>query len=209
MYLKRVPYIELISEIIVSDGNSNDDTVEMAESFGVKVIRNTQRGRAHQMNVAAKEASGDILYFLHADSLPPKDFANEIVHYYQLGHRSGCFRLQFDHAHWFLTLNAWFTRFNMNVFRFGDQSLFMEKELFNSIGGFREDHILLEDQEIISRSQSSGNFTVIPRYITTSARKYINNGVIRLQCIYFYIYTLYRFGVSQTQLVREYHKLIS
>lgn len=209
MYLRRVPFIENISEIIVSDGNSSDNTVEVAESFGVTIVRNAKSGRAHQMNAGANAASGDILYFLHADSLPPRDFANEIRNHFEDGYFGGCFRLQFDHQHWFLRMNAWFTRFSPTWFRFGDQSLFISRNLFKSIGGFREDHILLEDQEIIKRIKAAGKFVVIPRYITTSARKYLDNGIYRLQWIYYYIFALYSFGVSQALLNKTYRQLIT
>ena len=106
-------------------------------------------------------------------------------------------------------MNAWFTRFNINCFRSGNQSLFIAKNLFDSIGGFREDHVVLEEQEMIDRLRANGSFVVIPRYITSSARKYMDNGVYRLQCIYFYIFALYRFGVSQNHISRMYQHLLS
>jgi rSAM/selenodomain-associated transferase 2 len=209
MYIKRVPFFESISEIIVSDGNSSDNTVEIAESFNVKVVKNEITGRAHQMNAGAKVATGAVLYFLHADSFPPRDFVHEIENHFHLGYSGGCFRLQFDHQHWFLRMNAWFTRFNLNWCRFGDQSLFVTRRVFNEIGGFREDHIVMEDQEIIRRIKSSSNFVVIPRYITSSARKYLETGIYRLQGIYFYIFALYSIGVPQPMLCKTYENLIT
>lgn len=209
IYLKRLPFFERISEIIVSDGNSTDDTVRIAESFEVKVIQNTNAGRAQQMNAGARAATGSVLYFLHADSLPPRDFVNEIENYYHQGYLGGCFRLQFDHQHWFLRLNAWFTRFNVNWFRFGGQSLFVTRQLFELIGGFREDHVVLEDREIIGRIKAAGKFVVIPRYITTSARKYLDNGIYRLQGVYYYMFALYTFGVSQGIMQKAYQHLMT
>ncbi len=67
------------------------------------------------------------------------------------GFGSGCFRLAFDHQHWFLKANAWVTRFDVNSIRFGDQSLFVTKNVFVKSGGFREDLLMMEDQEIIHR----------------------------------------------------------
>jgi rSAM/selenodomain-associated transferase 2 len=208
MYLNRVPFIEHITEIIVSDANSSDDTATIAASYGAIVFRTNDKGRAQQMNSAARTAKGKILYFLHADSLPPRDFVHQIVNHYTNGIQSGCFRLQYDSAHWFLRMNAWFTRFNVNWFRFGDQSLFIASELFQDIGGFREDFLMMEDQEIIRRIKGRAEFVVVPRYITTSARKYIENGIYRLQCIYYYIFALYSFGVSQPLLLRAYEHLL-
>jgi rSAM/selenodomain-associated transferase 2 len=207
-YLKDISSAALISEVIVSDGNSSDETIEIATSYGALVVSNEIAGRARQMNAAAKIARGKILYFLHADSIPPKHFAEQIVKTCTTSASGGCFRLRFDFPHWFLRLNAWFTRFNWNAIRFGDQSLFVLQTVFSEIGGFREDHLVLEDQEIICRIKTKGKFVVVPMYITTSARKYRKNGIYRLQFAFYYIYFLYRLGVAQPLLVHHYKRLI-
>lgn len=207
-YLQHVPHQKLITEIIVSDGNSTDGTAGIATGFHVHSLCVEKAGRSHQMNEAAKIAQGKILYFLHADSFPPKDFAQAIVTQVENGYPAGCFRLKFDYPHWFLRFNAWFTRFNITWFRFGDQSLFITRALFFSIGQFRKDHCILEDQEIIQRINSTSRFVVIPKYIITSARKYRQVGVYKLQGIYLYLYTLYRVGVHQSVLLKKYHQLI-
>ena len=208
IYLRRVPFMEYISEIIVCDGNSTDDTVYVAESFDIIVLKNIEGGRARQMNEGAKVAKGEILYFLSPDSLPPRDFAVEIVNNFHNGISSGSFRLQFDHHHWLLRLKSWITRFNFNWFRFGGQSLFINRDVFQKIGGFREDVVLLQDFEIIPRIKEAGRFVVIPRYITTSARKYLDKGIFKLQWAYFYIFALYRFGVSGQLLHKKYNELL-
>lgn len=195
------------AEVIISDGGSVDNTVALASKFPVKVIVG-QKGRAKQMNAGALNSSGQILYFLHVDSIPPPDFVRQILTAYAAGSHAGCFRLRFDWDHWFLKMNAWFTRFNINAVRFGDQSLFITKDLFHKIGGFREDYILMEDQEIVYRISRHTRFRVLPDYITTSARKYRTNGVYRMQGIFFYIYFAHFFGVSQQELRKLYQKLI-
>ena len=206
-YLRRIPFVEYVSEIIVSDGQSEDRTVEVAESYdGVKIVRNDIVGKAFQMNAGAKAATGTILYFLNPDSLPPRDFAYEIVNHYENGYRSGSFRLQYDHSHWLLRMNAWFTRFNLNLLSSVDQSLFVQRTLFHALGGFRGDHVL-EEKEMIGRLTASGSFVIIPRYITSSARKYVEAGIFRLQGIYVFIFALYKFGFSQDYLLRMYGQL--
>lgn len=207
-YLKALPGWENIAEIIISDGKSTDETVTIARDFYAKVVINERAGRAVQMNEGARHASGNILYFLHADSFPPPDFIKQILQKIQDGYIAGCYRLRFDDRHWFLRANAWFTMFNINAFRFGDQSLFIGQPVFKTIGGFREDLIIMEDQEIIFRIRKEGKFTVIRDYVTTSARKYRVNGVYRMQAIFFYIYFSYVFGTSQQALVKMYKRLI-
>ncbi len=160
------------------------------------------------MNKGASIARGDILYFLHADSIPPKNFTACIKDAVDKGFSSGCFRLSFDHSHWFLKANSWFTRFNVNAFRFGDQSLFVTKDIFIKSDRFREELLMMEDQEIIHRIKKYGKFTVMDAEIKTSARKYLDNGIYRLQGIFFRIWFLYYLGYSQQHLLKLHRKLV-
>lgn len=199
---------DALTETIVVDGGSTDDTINLATQHGAKVIVSNRKGRGAQMNAGASIAKGDVLYFLHADSVPPNNFTAYISEAIGKGAASGCFRLQFDVQHWFLKANCWFTRFNVNAIRFGDQSLFVTKNIWAKCGGFREDLIVMEDQEIIHRIKQFGKFRVMPAAVTTSARKYIDNGIYRMQGIFFIIWSLYYMGFSQASLLRVYKKLI-
>src|SRR5688572_33016945 len=123
-------------EIIVSDGQSTDNTMEAATAAGARVVVSTSKGRGAQMNYGASVALADVLYFIHADSIPPYDFIDKIAEQVKMGINIGCFRLKFNISHWFLNANCWFTRFDVNAFRFGDQSLFVTKDIFEKAGGF-------------------------------------------------------------------------
>jgi rSAM/selenodomain-associated transferase 2 len=195
-------------EIIVTDGGSTDQTMQLAKDSGAIVSLSKIKGRAAQMNAGAAMAKGDMLYFLHADTVPPEGFLNDIIKAETNGYHAGCFMLAFDHSHWFLQANCWFTRFDMNSVRFGDQSLFVTKAAFEKIIGFCEQHIVLEDQELIKRLRKIVRFKVIKKTVTTSARKYLENGIYKTQGIFFFIYFLYRIGFSQQKLVSTYKKLI-
>ena len=195
-------------EIIVVDGGSSDDTTNIAEQCGATILTSNQKGRAVQMNKGASIAKYNMLYFLHADSIPPQDFTSQILNACNNEVKSGCFRLAFDYNHWFLNANAWLTRFDVNALRFGDQSLFTTKDVFQKSGGFREDLLMMEDQEIIHRLKHHGRFKVLDNEITTSARKYIANGFFRIQGIYFCIWVMYYFGYSQAQMLTVHKKLI-
>jgi GT2 family glycosyltransferase len=166
------------------------------------------KGRGAQMNYGASFAKAGVLYFLHADSLPPTGYAEKILQEIKNGYNMGCFRLQFDTTNWFLKANAWFTRFDYNAFRFGDQSLFVLKDVFIKAGGFNEKLVVMEDQEIIHRLKKYGKFKVMPQAIITSARKYTINGIYKMQGIFFLIYLLYKMGVSQSKLTAVYRRLI-
>lgn len=195
-------------EIIVIDGGSTDKTVSIAANADAIALVSIKKGRAAQMNKGATFARGNILYFLHADSIPPDNFTGYIMDAVDRGFISGCFKLRFDHSHWFLKVNSWFTRFNVNAVRFGDQSLFITKEVFTKIGGFREDLFLMEDQEIIHRITKHGKFIVMNNVVITSARKYIDNGIYRMQKIFYRIWFLYYLGYSQDYLLSLHRKLI-
>ena len=192
------------TEIIVADGGSTDATRDIAGAQGARVLLCGHKGRGPQMNAGAATGTGDVLYFLHADTFPPVGFETYIKEAIQQGAGSGCFRLRFDSSHWFLRLNAWFTRFDQDAIRFGDQSLFVRRDVFRKAGGFNEQLLLLEDQEVIGRLRRLAPFAVLPQQVTTSARKYREVGVYRLQAGYFLIYGLYRCGVPQQRLARIY-----
>lgn len=195
-------------EIIVADGHSTDATAALARWAGATVVACPRKGRAVQLNHGAGQATGTILYFLHADTLPPVGFLDDIRRAVAAGYGCGCYRLGFDEPHWFLRANAWFTRFDVNAVRFGDQSLFVARTVFEQVGGFREDLLLMEDQEIIGRLKQHTRLRILPGPIVTSARKYRANGVFRLQGTFVLLALLYYLRVPQPLLLRLYQKLI-
>jgi rSAM/selenodomain-associated transferase 2 len=198
----------LIKEIIVADGGSTDATVSIAQSEGVQAVISPRKGRAAQMNFGAALAKEQLLYFLHADTIPPPHFTIDIKKAIETGNHAGCFMLQFDLPHWFLKANCWFTRFDVDAFRYGDQSLFVQRTSFSGAGGFSEAHIVFEDYDIIKQLKKTGRFAIIKKPVVTSARKYLDNGIYKMQGIFFLMYFLYRFGCSQQQLVSTYKRLI-
>jgi len=207
-YLQQDPSFPLVAEIIVVDGNSEDQTRELATKAGVIVLNSDYRSRGIQMNLGAERATSQILYFLHADSYPPNGFAQKIWQATRDHYSSGCFRLRFDWNHWFLNANSWFTRFNSNLFRFGDQSLFVDKEAFMKVGGYNEELRIFEDQEIVKILSRNEPFVVLSEYVISSARKYRKNGPIRLQLVYYWIYWLYLLGFPQKTLLSTYRNLV-
>src|SRR5688572_13388415 len=150
------------AEVIVTDGFSTDETPLRAVEAGAQTIQ-VKKGRANQMNCGAALAKGEILFFLHADTIPPPTFISDIVHANSQGYSAGCYRLSFDYDHWFLRLNCGFTRFNFTPFRFGDQGLFIHKEVFQKIEGFNPEFLVLEDQEIVWRIKRVARFKIFDK----------------------------------------------
>ncbi|MDX1331831.1 MAG: TIGR04283 family arsenosugar biosynthesis glycosyltransferase [Robiginitalea sp.] len=198
---------DAVREIIVVDGGSEDKSTEVAGNNGARVL-NAPKGRARQMNAGARSARGDLLYFLHADSLPPAGFDRFILQAMEGGLQAGCFRLQFDPPHWFLNAFAWCTRINHPLCRGGDQSLFVPRLWFEKSGGFDEAFRIYEDNQFIGRLYREFSFRVLPAYVTTSTRRYETVGVFRLQYHYSIIHLKRILGAPPEALLNYYQKYI-
>lgn len=202
-----------ITEIILVDGGSSDGTQQLISRFSktsahtIQLI-SSEKGRAKQMNTGAKNATGSILYFLHADSFPPKDFDSLIIAEVQKGNPAGCFRMKFDSNHWWLRLTSWFTKFSWRACRGGDQSQFITKTLFDEIGGYDETYIIYEDNILINALYERKKFVVIQEWLGSSARLYRDKGVWYVQYHFLAIYLKRWMGVDAADLFAYYVKHI-
>lgn len=211
-FLSKNTSSKTVSEIWVVDGGSSDGTKQVVTSFNnslpVQLIP-SEKGRALQMNTGAKHCTGTIIYFLHADTLPPKKFDKQILTAYQNGQKAGCFRMKFDNKHPILSVSAWFTRFNIKACRGGDQSLFITRKLFQELEGFNTKYSVYEDCEFINRIYNTTRFTILPDYVVTSARRYGQNGTTRLQYHFAVIHLKKWMGASPEKLYDYYQKKIA
>lgn len=220
--------VESISEIILVDGGSTDESQDVIQQFILEVTSNgtttlqnsagskmdirlisSEKGRAKQMNSGAQLATGDILYFLHADSFPPKHFDRYIIKEVKNGNPAGCFRMQFDSTHWWLRLASWLTQFSWRACRGGDQSQFITRHLFDEIGGYDENYIIYEDNILINQLFERKQFVVINKKLQTSARRYRKHGVWTLQFHFWMIYIKKWFGADAQELLTYYKRHIS
>lgn len=195
-------------EIIFVDGGSNDGSQKEVEKHQNAILISSEKGRSKQFNAGAKIATGNVLYFLHCDSFPPKDFDLHIVEQIKKGNKAGCFRMKFDYAHPVLLVFQWFTRINHISCRGGDQSLFVETALFHEIGVYNENYLIYEDNEIIKRLYQKKQFAVIPKYLVTSARRCLKNGVWKLQYHFMVIHLKRRLGYSVDNMIVYYRKYV-
>ncbi|RIA08663.1 rSAM/selenodomain-associated transferase 2 [Flavobacteriaceae bacterium MAR_2010_72] len=200
---------ENISDIIVVDGGSTDDSTKIVTQFNNVKLLSSQKGRAKQLNFGAKHAAGSILYFLHADSFPPKNFDHDILKEIAQGNQAGCFRMQFDSSHWWLRLASWLTQFSWRACRGGDQSQFISKDLFEAIGGYDENYIIYEDNILINELYKRKQFVVIDKKLYSSARCYQKHGVWKLQYHYWTIYIKKWLGANAHELFAYYKKHIA
>ncbi len=196
-----------IKEIVVVDGGSRDSTVAIAKQHGARVIE-APKGRAKQLNHGAKNAKGDVFYFLHVDTLPPDNFDQSILDAITAGHEVGCFQMKFDSDSRFLGFFAWFTRVNIKLCRGGDQSLFITKRLFEQAGGYNEEYVVYEDNEFIGRLYDMVPFKILPRHVKTSARRYREKGEVKLQYHFGMIHLKNYLGAGPEKLLDYYKRKI-
>lgn len=165
-------------------------------------------GRARQLNAGAAIADGSWLYFLHADTVPPSTLPLHLRAAAQKG-LPACFSVCFDRQSesWWLRLFSRLSKFDVDAFRFGDQSLFVHRQHFKAVGGYREEFLLLEGHDIVVRLRKHvGNFSLMDQAVITSSRRYFAYGILSTQLIFLLIFTCFKLGVGQPTLLKLYHR---
>ena len=193
-------------EIVVVDGGSSDGTARIARDRGARVLDAENRGRARQMNQGAAAATGDVLLFLHADTILPRDAASAIDSILaDPAVAGGCFRLRFDDDHVLLRMSSALNRFSFRLFHYGDCAYFVRRSTFAEMGGF---HVmpLLEDIDFWLRLNRGRRVVVARTCVLTSARRFRQVGVVRQQALATLIVALYMLGVGAPRLARLYHR---
>ncbi len=206
-HLKNCSHHNLV-EVIVVDANSNDGTHSVAREYGAKVIKSDMASRAHQMNLGAKVAKGALLYFVHADAIPPISFVKDILNAVEKECHFGCYRFKFESKSLLLAINSFFTRFPFLWCRGGDQTLFIRKDIFQKEGGYDENYIIMEDFELIKRLWKKYSFTIIPKSVVVSARKYNQNGYFQVTLANLKVVRMFNKGQAPALLKKTYHELI-
>lgn len=188
-------------EIIVADGGSDDDTRSLAASHA-RVVESS-RGRARQMNTGAASARGDVLLFLHADTLLPDDALSIVRQTIENGAEGGVFRLAFDRWSPLLRLYSFCTRLPIPRLCFGDRAIFVRRDVFENLGGY-PDVPLFEDLELVRMLHDRGAFVFLDEAVTTSARRFELYGPLRQQLRNTYLWLHYVAGTDPRKLAHLY-----
>lgn len=190
-------------EIIVVDGGSDDATCKLVSLYDRVNLIHTGKGRALQLNTGAEIANGDIFLFLHADSIIPSTAISDICQILSVNESAGSFCLAFDKQNWWLNIYSRMSRLNYSLFTYGDQGLFVSKDLFEKIGGY-PDIPLMEDLEIQKKLRAKGNFIKLTKPIITSSRRYNKHGYVLQQLKNILLVGLYLIGISPKKLIHFY-----
>lgn len=200
---------EAVVDLIVSDGGSEDGTLEAASRAGAIAVASPRKGRSAQMNFGASLAKGDVLYFVHADCFPPQTFVADIQRAVEAGYDLGRYRTKFNSPKTLLKLNAWATRFDLFMCMGGDQTLFVRRPLFEACGGFNEDMRIMEEFDFCTRARKTGRYRILPGAALISARKYDTNSWWRVQRANAAVVRLYKRGATQAQMLDTYKQLLN
>jgi rSAM/selenodomain-associated transferase 2 len=192
-------------EVIVVDGGSRDRTVELAAPLADQVVT-SPRGRSRQMNAGARAASGDVLLFLHADTLLPEGFASAIERALDdSAVVGGRFDVLLSPSSALLSLVAALMNARSRLSRIatGDQAIFVRATAFARLGGFA-DIPLMEDIDFSRRLKRGGRIACLRERVTTSSRRWLADGPIRTILRMWTLRLLYFAGVPAARLRRAY-----
>lgn len=191
--------------LIVSDGGSRDNTLAVARESGAEVVSGGP-GRGPQLNRgAAAAARADVFLFLHADTRLPNEAVAGIRQAVAAGKVGGGFRVRFDTDQPIFRLGERLVDLRTRMTRapLGDQAQFATREVFERLHGFR-DWPILEDLDFFRRLKRCGKTVVLPHRVTTSARRYLQQGVLRTVATNWLIWALFFLGMSPHRLARLY-----
>jgi len=197
-------------EVLVCLSKDNTDNSEKNRGFKtVKYLSCNKKGRAIQMNDGAALARGEILVFLHADVKPPNGFFKDIIKTIRSGNDAGFFSYKFDKEDFFLKLNASFTSKDSIFTGGGDQCLFIKKEVFENLGGFDENQVLMEDFEIFRRMKSKKiPYQIVKNDLVVSSRKYSDNSYLRVNFTNLLLVLLFKVGYKPEKLKKLHNRLL-
>jgi rSAM/selenodomain-associated transferase 2 len=191
-------------EVIVVDGGSGDDTCAIASALGARVVA-AARGRGRQLARGVAAAQGDVLLFLHADTVLPDGFRSEVLTAIAGGAAWGRFDVRFDGGGLLLRLIARLISIRSRLSRVatGDQAIFVSRAAYDAVGGFPKAD-LFEDVELSRRLKRHGRMAVPSAPVVTSARRWRLRGAWRTTILMWTLKTAYLLGVSPARLARFY-----
>ena len=198
-----------VFEILVVDGGSTDGTCVVCEATPEVRFLKSSPSRAIQMNVGAQEAKGAVFYFVHADTRPPIDCFNGVWKAFQAGSHLGGYAFEMDSQRQMLAFNGYMTTFNVMSTRGGDQTIFVCRELFETLGGFSESMKIMEEYDLLKRAKKKGiAYCLMDGRTIVSARKYEERSWFKVQLANAIAMLMWRLGSDSEKIKRVYHRML-
>jgi rSAM/selenodomain-associated transferase 2 len=188
-------------EVLVVDGGSADATVARAAEAGARVLT-CAPGRALQQARGAREARGEAILLLHADTRLPAGWATAVrAALADPDVMGGAFRLRFDQRGPALRLVEWGARLRAALFQlpYGDQALFARRSALEAIGGVPQAPVM-EDLDLVAALRRRGRLALLPLAVTTSARRYRARGVARTAARHGLAALAWQLGLDRTRV---------
>lgn len=192
-------------ELIVVDGESADATREIAREHGAQIILAT-RGRGAQMHAGATAARGDVLWFLHADTIPPPDAARQILDALRRDPSfvGGNFAISFDGTRAAARFLTWlYPQLRKLGLCYGDSAIFVRATVYREVGGFRPFPIF-EDLDLVRRLKRRGALVHLAARVVTSSRRFEGRSFAFTFARWSFLQMLYWLGVNPHTLGRLY-----
>ena len=203
------PAANAVKELIVVDGGSTDDTVQIAQDLDFKVIEQVgSGGRGVQLNTGAENASAPLILFLHADTQLPLGFQDAVIRCRSNSETVlGAFSLKIDGGNTAIRFIAKCANIRSRFLQipYGDQSFFLRKNTFTDLGGFPELPIM-EDFIFVSQAKKRGKIITLPQTVSTSARRWQRLGPVRTTLINQLVILGYYLGIKPKKLAAFYRK---
>ena len=194
------------SEILVADDGARPETSRAFEAIGAVIVRGGG-SRGLRLDRAARQARGEVLFFVHADSRPPGNALDAIIDCLESGAEAGAFSLAYEDATPALEWIAWWANQRSWLLRlpFGDQGLFCRREAYEQAGGYH-DLAICDDVDLVRRLKRAGSFSVLPEKTVTSPRRYRERGAFRQVLRNWKVLAGYFAGVSPEKLEHWYNR---
>ncbi|MEM7409005.1 MAG: TIGR04283 family arsenosugar biosynthesis glycosyltransferase [Myxococcota bacterium] len=188
-------------EVLVVDGGSQDQTRHLAEAAGARVLESAP-GRARQLAAGAEASGGEAILFLHADTRLPRGWSAAVRR--ALGDPAvagGAFHLEFDERSPTMRWIEGFVRVRIALWGlpYGDQAIFLRRRVLDAIGGVPQVP-LMEDLDLVSRLKEHGRLVMLRERVTTSARRYREQGVVRTLIRHWVALSAWRLDIDRARL---------
>ncbi len=192
-------------EVVVVDAGSRDETVRLAQRAHVRIL-SSERGRARQLEMGWRAVAADVVLFLHADTRLPLGWAQAVQFSLRRPERAGgAFRLRLDASGRAFRVVEFFVRLRVALMGlpYGDQAIFVRRSVLESMGGLPQ-VALMEDLDLVRAMKKWGRIQVLPLAVRSSARRYLEDGIVRTVFVHLMALAAWRLGLDRERVAAWY-----